>query len=531
MDLLVSHVMLSIVVGAAGLCTGWWLHGRNSGDPTITGQVEEGLVRDLISSLHRLSTRMASDVGEHNTTVSDVDRELAEVQYQNTEKIGQLVERLISANRIVQTKLTATEGRLEDISEKMEDHALDARTDLLTGLANRRAFQEDSVRCVSRFQETDQALSLIMIDVDRFKQVNDVHGHLFGDEVLRGVAGILLDQFRGRDSVTRYGGEEFAILMPETGIDEARRVAERVREIIERTWFEHSAKRLSVTISLGVAEVRACEEMPEMLKRVDQALSAAKHSGRNRVYWHDGTVSHPLRSPVTRSPSETHRTDTTVPESPLERTPGPERTVSDEPNALAQPGSPRAKEVGESLEGPKSEDTESPVGTDVDLAVLNNVASKTMFCRDVHRRIAEFNRGGSGFTVILLSVDEDELDRPIDEPTRKMMMGIVANQSLGHVRELDFLARYDDSTFGMVLPEATLRSAICIGERLRKAVQGTPIELDSETVQFTVSLGIVENDEGDEMASLVERARGQLEKAQKGGGNRTGFLPSALLVT
>ena len=262
---------------------------------SFVGRNDEVLIRELMTSLHSLSHRMVADVTEHNNTLGSVDRELATLKGQGSASMTELIERLVTANSIVRTKLHDAESRLDELSQKMEHHASEARTDMLTGLANRRAFQEQSAQCLSNYRQTDQIFSLIMVDIDRFKQVNDVHGHPFGDEVLRGLGEILLDHFRGRDVITRYGGEEFAVLMPATGIGEARRAAEAVREIVEKARFEYSGKSLGVTISLGVAEILSEEGMPDLLKRADQSLYSAKHSGRNRVYWHDGTLSHPLR--------------------------------------------------------------------------------------------------------------------------------------------------------------------------------------------------------------------------------------------
>ena len=525
MDLLVSHVVLSIVVGVAGLCAGWWLHGRLPVDRTFAGQHDEGLIREWMSGLHGLSHRMAADVNEHNSHVGEVDRELTQARDQGSSKVSELVDRLILANRSVQTKLTETEGKLDELSQKMEHHASEARTDVLTGLSNRRAFQEEAVRVLSSYRETDEAFALVMIDIDRFKQVNDVHGHPFGDEVLRSVGAILRDSMRGRDLVTRYGGEEFAILMTRTNLADARRGAESVREIIEKTRFQFGGKSLNLTISLGVAEIQPFEDMAGILKRTDQAMYAAKHAGRNRVYWHDGTLPHPLLALQHRAAEEPR-----------------DRSLSGAPAELARPAVPpdvRTSAVPadtpavavEVRQGLKS-DGNLLQANDIDMDVLNNLGNKTMFCQSVHRRLAEYKRGGPAFVTILLCVDGcEDIAREYGHAACKMALGVAAQAIRERLREMDLVARYSDFTFGMVLPDATLRNAICIGERLRKAVKETVLELEEKSLQFTVSLGIVEAADGDEMATLVERACRQLEQAQQSGGNRTGFAASALVAS
>ena len=144
----------------------------------------------------------------------------------------------------------------------------------------------------------------------------------------------------------------------------------------------------------------------------------------------------------------------------------------------------------------------------IDLEVLGNLNNKTMFCQNVHRRISEWNRGGSPFSTILLSIDNySQLARDYGPQAADLALGVVAQTIRNSVRGMDLVARYDDKTFGLLLPDAVLRNAICIGERLRKDVRRTGIMIEGKTVHFTISLGIVEVSDGDVMASLLERAR------------------------
>ena len=132
----------------------------------------------------------------------------------------------------------------------------------------------------------------------------------------------------------------------------------------------------------------------------------------------------------------------------------------------------------------------------------------------------------------MLSVDNSqELVRSYGEPTWKLVMGVVAEAIRGRLREMDLMARYNEVMFGMMLPDASLRNAICVGERLRKTVERTTIQLDGKMLRFTVSLGVVEVEESDEMATLVERACAQLKEAQIRGGNQTGFSAAGMAAS
>ncbi len=160
-----------------------------------------------------------------------------------------------------------------------------ATTDALTGLGNRHAMDESFPREISRCQQDEKPISLIMIDVDQFKSFNDKFGHVAGDRALSAVANILEHQFRQRDLVVRYGGDEFAVLLPGVALAEALAIAQRVRNAVSGS-TENSSDSLiqvPVNISLGVAELAEDSNCEALLRAADKALYRAKHAGRNTV--------------------------------------------------------------------------------------------------------------------------------------------------------------------------------------------------------------------------------------------------------
>jgi diguanylate cyclase (GGDEF)-like protein len=157
-------------------------------------------------------------------------------------------------------------------------------TDGLTGAYNKRFFDEDLERELFRFFRYKRPLSLLMIDIDLFKKVNDEYGHLAGDRVLTQLGQLIAQDVRREDTFCRYGGEEFAILMPEMELRGAVLLAERIRKLIADTVFEFEGYELPVTISLGAAEADMGMNGPEDFVRVaDERLYAAKERGRNCV--------------------------------------------------------------------------------------------------------------------------------------------------------------------------------------------------------------------------------------------------------
>ncbi|MBK7996954.1 MAG: GGDEF domain-containing protein [Blastocatellia bacterium] len=159
-----------------------------------------------------------------------------------------------------------------------------ATRDPLTGLSNRNYFRNELKKFVSLSARYNRALSVIMLDIDFFKKINDTYGHDVGDNVLKSVAEILMRHVRTHDVAARFGGEEFVMLLPETSLGGAVVVAERIRTAVENVDFNSAGCRHNVTISIGVAEYLGDgTDVEEVIKKADEALYKAKSSGRNRV--------------------------------------------------------------------------------------------------------------------------------------------------------------------------------------------------------------------------------------------------------
>jgi diguanylate cyclase len=195
------------------------------------------------------------------------------------------VSRSISRRRARQTEaLQALATRVSSLGAQLEVAQKASTTDALTGLYNRRALDEHLEHAVALAGMTGGGLTVVMADLDAFKQVNDTHGHPAGDAVLQAVAQALTRAFKRKsDFVARWGGEELCAVLKDTSADEAERLAERLRAQVEATPVQAPGKALTVTLSLGVAQWRAGETPAQVVARADAALYAAKSGGRNRV--------------------------------------------------------------------------------------------------------------------------------------------------------------------------------------------------------------------------------------------------------
>jgi two-component system cell cycle response regulator len=192
------------------------------------------------------------------------------------------------ADTVVKAAVAAIQRAQIMESTKADNARLEAlaSTDPLTDVLNRRALDERLAVELERARRYTSEVTLLMVDIDHFKRVNDTHGHLVGDDVLMEVAALLTQTVRTTDIVARYGGEEFAIILPETGEEGAIRFAERIRERMEGNAFRvDDTLTLRVTASIGVATYPApkVDTVEDLIARADQALYRAKAEGRNRV--------------------------------------------------------------------------------------------------------------------------------------------------------------------------------------------------------------------------------------------------------
>ena len=185
-----------------------------------------------------------------------------------------LSERVRSHNRVIADSY----GELR----KFERHA---RTDALTGLNNRHSMEESFMREIARCEQDDMPISLIMIDVDNFKVFNDQFGHMAGDRALSAVASILRHQFRPRDLLVRFGGDEFAVLLPGVNEKVALIIGDRVREAVCGTTGDGSDSliQIPIKISMGVAQLESDGTLTTLIRSADAALYRAQHAGRNTV--------------------------------------------------------------------------------------------------------------------------------------------------------------------------------------------------------------------------------------------------------
>lgn len=206
------------------------------------------------------------------------DRKIAQIELIKKNQL--LHEGNLTLEKLLEEKNRLLEIRNIELELKIKEIELLSTTDLLTQISNRRKFEEIIELDMARSNRYGHKLSLIICDIDFFKKVNDQYGHKIGDKVLSGLASFIQKHLRVNDTVSRWGGEEFAILLPDTNADNAYEVANKFNKEIEKIEFDNS---LFITCSFGVATYLKDENKDDFFSRADSALYRAKELGRNRV--------------------------------------------------------------------------------------------------------------------------------------------------------------------------------------------------------------------------------------------------------
>lgn len=245
----------------------------------VIGRTDDCHIRNTDASVSRAHARIecredgyyAVDLGSTNGTfVNNLPHKVTRLADGDYLRIGNCIYRFLAG------------GNLE--AEYHEEIYRLTVLDALTGVHNRRYLTEFLDRELARAHRYDRPLALALFDIDRFKRINDTHGHLAGDTVLRQLAALLKGVVRKDELLARYGGEEFAIVLPETSVEAGVAAGERLREAVEGHRFEYEGEVIPVTVSVGVAVSSADVAGPtELLDAADQKLYEAKNAGRNRV--------------------------------------------------------------------------------------------------------------------------------------------------------------------------------------------------------------------------------------------------------
>lgn len=471
---------LGIALASAG-ATWWYVQQAMARQRSEQDQV----TRQSLQRLRSLANRVAANVDEYTTRVDEISTALRAPEGKREEAVLAAVSKLIDANRTMRVQLDSAEERLHAQSRQIESQAVEARTDALTQVANRRAFDYELAQCVADLARDGKPVSLLLLDVDHFKKFNDAHGHQAGDEGLRQVARVLRHCTAETELVARYGGEEFAIIFRGAPLMSVRHAAERIRVTVASTAIRFEGKELHVSVSAGLAELQSNEDEGMFIQRVDEALYASKKAGRNCIHWNDGASNHLLRLEALRKQQS-----------------GPPDDVS----AL----------LGDEWQCDDERSEDSPYQE-----VNALVAPRSAFIDDLIRRMAHFRRDGGPLAMLLIQVDRlPQVQEAHGEAAASAMLRVAAQVINANMRDMDHVSRLASDTYAMILPGSRIGGGVQVGSRLRQQIASCRLPRKAGITSMTATIGVVEAVPGDDMRRLLQRARNALQVAIDRGRNQ-----------
>ena len=266
---------------------------------------QSALKRNLMEANDRLKQMLATFVdrlGDFSSTTSEYHGKIETCatrisQARNITEISSVLEEVMRETRNMQINTARSHDDMSDMRRRVQQAEVEVerlmteltqasemvRVDPLTGALNRKGMEEAMQREVARTRRQDAPLAIALLDIDNFKQINDSLGHRAGDLALQHLANVTRETIRPQDTLVRYGGEEFIIILPDTTMEAAVKAMERVQRELTRRYFLSDNNKLLITFSAGVSVLNSTEEPSETIRRADQAMYLAKRAGKNRV--------------------------------------------------------------------------------------------------------------------------------------------------------------------------------------------------------------------------------------------------------
>lgn len=465
--LLLVNLLCACVALAVGFAAGVWFFGGRASTapsprtaPPHDHEAERDAERAMMASsrLKDLATSIATDIGIHSSQVEAVTADLRNIEKHPggaEEAVCGAITKILTANGHLQKQLEMAEKQIASQAAEIRVHETEARTDSLTSLANRRAFDDELQRRYAEWQRKKTPFTLLLMDIDHFKRFNDTHGHQAGDEVLRTVGQVLAAVPREMDVSCRYGGEEFAVVLPATTAHEGTVLAERLRQAVEAEATEWDGKSLKVTCSIGLAEIEGNDTSALLVKRADDALYRSKQQGRNCGHLHDGRQCLPI------TPGFASRSDAATP------------------------------------------DTQSTSKLSSD-----RVPNQSVFVDELRRRLAESHRFSIPLSVMYLTLESlQSVEQEYGPAIARLALDAVVQAVATTLREMDLLARWDAGHFAVMLPGSTEQEARLVAKRLRTVMRTCVVPLKNGQLKLDLRFGVTQAAPDDKVTTIMARAQ------------------------
>jgi diguanylate cyclase len=448
---------------------------------------QKHVYRQVLSSLELLAADLAGDVAGHERRLKSISDGISGNE-RGAARVNEAISQILDATADLERRVESTETKLENQAEAVNMQAILTHTDLLTSLPNRRAFEAELERTAGGPLGRGGVCTVFLIDLDHFGKVNTQYGHQGGDLILRQTASMIKRLVRGKDLVTRYGGDAYAVLVGQSTLHDALPAAERIRREIEQSEFSHGNRPLRVTASIGIAQLCPEETCDGVVGRAEEALRAAKAAGGNLCFRHDGRECFPVSAAFQVRGEDASASSASLASMWRE-------AVEAEPThgAGRQPGSER----------------DAPV-----------LSGRSLFMANLSRRLSEWKRGGPAVSVVVVHVDQiDELVSLFGSQARGFVHQVVSRLLEAATREMDERCEFEDGIFAILLPGTDEANALAVAERLGSQIRQCKVRIGADLWDLTASIGMVHCTIAFRVMDLMLSAEAAMKQAIRQGGD------------
>jgi len=499
----VAAAVLFTIELVVGVLFGMWVV-RKADDHVESHDDSYRRLGEQLSKFRDLAGDVATHVGQHSAQVDTIDRKLAGLPGIDADgqqdALAALIAELLAANEQLHGELSVAQTTIEEQTRQVESHMVEARTDALTGVANRRAFDDEVQQQFDRWRKGNPRFSVLLADIDHFKRVNDDHGHLLGDQALQLVGQAMQRATRDRDGVFRYGGEEFAVLMPAATLSDAKLSAERIRKATQAIVLKDGEATVPLTVSIGVADVRTGDDVEAIVSRSDSALYTAKDSGRNCSYYHDGSEC----LPVVTSAEELQPAS-----NDLSATEPAEGERADGASAVATSSTQASKSNATTMLA-AAEEAKARCDSVTGLPDVGDLAA------ELSRRLAERRRFKTLMPIMFIEVANwTSLCESVGDEVTTAVLRALSRFLKSTMRQTDLIVKGPGGKFAVTLPQASVECAMAVAERVRSSVAAVSFRSDKLEFGVDVAVAVVNPAPADDEAAVLEKGDEALEEAKR----------------
>ncbi len=452
-------------------------------------------IQGIADQLRLLTYRVAADVSAHSEKVEAINGRLHEPAAEQPDHILSAINELIAANQQMQSQLADARKRIADQSEMIEEASQQARTDALTGLANRRALNEFLQNCLDAIQPTECA-GLLLLDIDHFKSFNDTYGHTTGDAVLAAFARNIKKFCNQECYPARYGGEEFAVILTGTSAELLAEKASALRKFVSEQTISYEDLHLKITASAGLCVLAKDDSLQTAYDRADEGLYRAKKAGRNQGFWLSSTHWQPF-------PQE-------EPAAAKERAPDAQ-TLIRQTNAARD----RVGVAGGSNGRGSTDDASELEGGTLYRKSMGDVLDLTTFMTRTTVYFDQLRRAELPATGMLIAAQWQE---PLNANDSKACWNTVLGLIQSQLRGIDVICIYRANTACVFLPGCSTEAAVERASRIQMLLENSrgdwqPLDHCPDRLSISIAQALSH----EEPCGFMERLDSALNEAQDSG--------------